>query len=568
MAGDKWLSNDDLGWEAWDDPMGGQFLENDVERLCRRCQNFRDNFAEQLAEADRILRHFVPAEVEETQGSLSEGELLFRLSSIEIKVGFNPLLTYGLVHEVENRDLPRKIVDQMRKALRSMKSDFKISTGETVKLLSITTWALQLLEEAVTHLRAYREMLSAKAKKVSERQSDCRNLVRQLDTHDYYNPIDLDLDSIHDVISDWVGTKPKAIVESIGQAAGVQWDSLRIAHVEVVLRKDLGNRFLDKRHAIRENLYRMSLGQLCSLAPYNVRKSLRGSESVRKDAIVDYLSTPKLTFHGTKSSQVGSIVQHGFLKPGDRHPKTGRPLQIRCGSTFGQGIYSSPDASFSLAYAHMDAVETSVTEIPGLKIIVCATLMGRAATVRWEENWRDQSEPYEGADSHVSQNQLEYIVFDSAQILPCYVVHLDWGADTERLVAMVKERAEMAKYDDNRGRSHRIVGMDREVEAGFFPGDRQRLKQEKLAQARKFFAYGFGPIKGNRIVIEDIAPVDDDEEEYGDYQKMRIDAEGGNEQSVWQWGTLAGQTSRDMYVAERKAKGRSSAPKAASGGAV
>lgn len=41
------------------------------------------------------------------------------------------------------------------------------------------------------------------------------------------------------------------------------------------------------------------------------------------------------------------------------------------------------------------------------------------------------------------------------------------------------------------------------------PGDVRRLREERLARARKFFAYGFGPVESNKLVVEDIADTDD-----------------------------------------------------------
>ncbi|KAJ3847131.1 hypothetical protein EV368DRAFT_69349 [Lentinula lateritia] len=48
-------------------------------------------------------------------------------------------------------------------------------------------------------------------------------------------------------------------------------------------------------------------------------------------------------------------------------------------------------------------------------------------------------------------------------------------------------------------------------------------KENRLAHARKFFAYGSGPVSGSNIVIEDIADIEDDEEDYGEYQADRLD---------------------------------------------
>jgi len=39
--------------------------------------------------------------------------------------------------------------------------------------------------------------------------------------------------------------------------------------------------------------------------------------------------------------------------------------------------------------------------------------------------------------------------------------------------------------------------------------------------ARKHFPHGFGPATGDNFVVEEIGAVDDDEEEWGDYQLDR-----------------------------------------------
>jgi hypothetical protein len=61
-----------------------------------------------------------------------------------------------------------------------------------------------------------------------------------------------------------------------------------------------------------------------------------------------------------------------------------------------------------------------------MKLIVSAMLMGRAAVISAEDEWYNRGEPSYGSDSHVSVSRTAYIVFNSAQILPCYVLHLDW----------------------------------------------------------------------------------------------------------------------------------------------
>lgn len=55
------------------------------------------------------------------------------------------------------------------------------------------------------------------------------------------------------------------------------------------------------------------------------------------------------------------------------------------------------------------------------------------------------------------------------------------------------------------------------------PEELQRIKEERVQRARTYLAYGFGPKEGPQLVIEEIAEVDDDEEQYGEYQESRID---------------------------------------------
>ncbi|KAE9407889.1 hypothetical protein BT96DRAFT_914259 [Gymnopus androsaceus JB14] len=263
----------------------------------------------------------------------------------------------------------------------------------------------------------------------------------------------------------------------------------RIIHVESVIRDDLARRFSERQDQLRLKLIQRPLGELTK----------------SKKDLVEYLVTPKLTFHGTRPDLVPSIVQYGFLKPGSVHPG-------HC--TYGRGIYSSPSSAFALAYSGAQCEATKPGGIPGLKLLVCATIMGRPVTM--------------------------YRVFDNAQILPCYVVHLDWANGSEANDFIANKLARVSS-------SNKRPWLD--TNALSCPGDVQRLKAERLAQARKFFAYGFGPVSGSKIVIEDIADIDDDEEDYGEYQTDRLD----DVQKVDIWNRLDGETLRDEYNSERKA---------------
>ncbi|THU89697.1 hypothetical protein K435DRAFT_781494 [Dendrothele bispora CBS 962.96] len=341
-----------------------------------------------------------------------------------------------------------------------------------------------------------------------------------------------DLDSVPNTAQYFLGFTPKQICDDI-------LPQYRIVHVESIIRNNLARRFVQYQDILRSRLMQRPLSELAHSVPPEHRRS-RGNVSNQKEDLVEYILRPKLTFHGTRADLVPSIVQYGFLKPGSVHPATGASLPVRCGSTYGRGIYSSPSPNFSLAYSGPQCEGTKPGGIPGLKLIVCATIMGRSVQMYRKDNWREQSKPYPNSDSHIANDGQEYIVFDNAQILPCYVVHLHWATE---------EEADEYVWSNLGGNSTQSRTKSFNKRPWL-----QSLKQERLAQARKFFAYGFGPVSGKNIVIEDIADIDDDEEDYGEYQVDRLD----DVQKVDIWGAnrLEGETEKDEYSSQRKAKYR------------
>ncbi|KAF2425818.1 ADP-ribosylation [Tothia fuscella] len=301
---------------------------------------------------------------------------------------------------------------------------------------------------------------------------------------------------------------------------------LSVIHCENVMRWDFYAAFREEQESMRQELGRHSLSHLRN---YTQHERAHGTKMKQKEEIIEELVNQQITFHGTKKANVASIVRNGFIKPGELIPTSGIPLGVRCGNSFGRGIYSSPDSAFATIYSEFDAHPTTEREIAGLKLIVCATIMGRRGQVYrgGGQDWRKFNTARPGTDSHVGNNNLEYIVFDSAQILPCYVIHLDWHARPSRTLLQLKSRAARLRINSE-------IPVDK-----IFPGDKQRYKAERLAQARKFFAYGFGPVSRNKIVIEDMADLDGDEEDYGEYQAERVDTYYGAK-SIWDWRPEAG----------------------------
>ncbi|KAJ3278398.1 hypothetical protein HK104_002366, partial [Borealophlyctis nickersoniae] len=138
-------------------------------------------------------------------------------------------------------------------------------------------------------------------------------------------------------------------------------------------------------------------------------------------------TTPIVAFHGSSLHNIASIVQSGLVIPGLRTAE-GDVVQVASGSTWGRGIYVSPDARYSLYYSDIlqDTPQTRRNRTGG-RLLICAVLQGRAYQCKSD----DMSILRGGGckthyDSHISPNKLEYILFDTAQVLPCYALHFTY----------------------------------------------------------------------------------------------------------------------------------------------
>ncbi|KAI1325114.1 ADP-ribosylation [Xylariaceae sp. FL0255] len=318
-------------------------------------------------------------------------------------------------------------------------------------------------------------------------------------------------------------------------------DRYRVLHVEEVIRADLAASFAARRHKLREELSEKSYGSLKHFVPAQ-------SDTGRKSDLIDYLTRPRMTFHGTQRQFVQSIVRYGFLPPGSKNPGTGVSNDIRCGSTYGRGIYSSPSADFSLSYSGALCHKTEPNQFFGIKLLVCATLMGRTAQVFRADNWRDQSRPYPGSDSHTANDGFEYIVFESAQIIPVYVIHIDWGSDNALHFEKLPDDPTSYRPSGS-GKTH-----PRLLNQVIWPADAERARLAAFQRASKYFPYGFGPATGGRFVIEEVGEIDDDEEEYGEYQRARHDEaekKANRNMDYWSWAKVGHE--EDMAIAEQEA---------------
>ncbi|KAK6502811.1 hypothetical protein TWF481_007856 [Arthrobotrys musiformis] len=471
-----------------------------------------------------------------------------------------------LSYTVQNLTLPRLVIDNLRIELRKIMVGFcegesitrwiKRAENENYGIYEPDNIALSLATTTNEHLKTYRASLLSKQSPSGPLDITSATLTSRSQILSSENGVDVTTYITPPTIKELLGKAIPEICETIPT-------NYRILHVENILKPRLYADFHAVQSSIRTRLLTLSTSQLKKVVPQQYHRQSKTSGSLadrrEKESLATYLTTPKITFHGTPRANIPSIVKHGFLRPGDINPATSQPLEVRCGNTYGRGIYTSPSPQFSLAYSGYDATPTPSTQFSGLKLIVCATIMGRPAKVTREDNWREQSKPYPNADSHVANNEYEYIVFQPRQTIPVLVIHLDWGKEhydefvniptnplhwISQMAEKRKARKDKKRYED-------------EVEAKtLFPADVVRRKQALMARALKWFPYGYGPATGTRFVVEAVADDSDDEEEYGEYQADKV--EGAGESSTnyfWEMPEAEGEDQRfDEFFEERRAK--------------
>jgi len=232
-----------------------------------------------------------------------------------------------------------------------------------------------------------------------------------------------------------------------------------------------------------------------------------------------YVST-ELVFHGTRRQYIANIIARGFVRPGDVMNHKGDTLEVRCGSSFGRGTYTSPEPRYAMHYSDYTAPESrDDCRIPGQKLIVCAALMGRRYMCRHGEK-RGVDKVESGYDSHVSETGFEYIVFNAAQLLPLYVLHLTDGRENlstfwaQRVLKGPPLRLN-GEYDALAERKRTNI---EEIENSATELSLAMKRKVMTKLARKHFPFGYGPAHDAKFVVEEIGEVDEDDEEWGDYQ--------------------------------------------------
>jgi hypothetical protein len=352
----------------------------------------------------------------------------------------------------------------------------------------------------------------------------------------FENPYGANLNTVDDSAFYLLGKSVKDICADFSD----ELSEFRILHVEPVLRSDLIQRFRTRQSKMLKQLTGCNYREVRQCVPPGTIPHSSALDT--RDDLARELCRPRITFHGTSRRNVPSIVRWGFIIPGQTAGK--QHVGVAFGSSFGTGIYTSPDADYALSYSHWSDtgyIKTRAEEMPGLRLLICAVLMARPLQVTREATRRTTEIADEKANSHVPPNLCEYVIFDSAQVIPCYVVHLDFGIEAAR--KWLKQAPE-DKSTYKKKTHPKLVKQD------MFPGEVEALKQAKKAAASKWFPYGFGPATGTSFVIEEIGEVSDDEEDYGEYQGQRKEVD--DEVKTWEKDTVQAGSWFDEYQTSRK----------------
>ncbi|KAK6336520.1 hypothetical protein TWF696_002070 [Orbilia brochopaga] len=287
-------------------------------------------------------------------------------------------------YTIENISLPRIVVDGIRIALRSIISSVdnaatvhrwltRADNEDTYGAFASDSLAFRLASTAHEHLLSHRSNLpTTNIPPAVDIAVPSASRTQILESHLGVDPTSYS-----------TPTAIKALLgKSIADICALLPSEYRILHVENVIKPTLYAAFHAAQQSIRTRLLTLPTTQLRQCVPQHKRPPTSTATSTilaerrAREALADALVTPKCTFHGTQRHAIANIIRHGFLRPGDVDPTTNTPLSVRCGSTYGRGIYTSPSPRFSLLYSGYEAAATPSSQFSGLKLIVCATIMG------------------------------------------------------------------------------------------------------------------------------------------------------------------------------------------------
>jgi aprataxin and PNK-like factor len=117
-------------------------------------------------------------------------------------------------------------------------------------------------------------------------------------------------------------------------------------------------------------------------------------------------------YHGSTSKALKAIAKQGFLEPKELAHMSDSISTLDPGY-FGHGIYQGFAADYAIHYA--ERYKNSD------KILLSIVLPGRSYIVKkGGEKYGQDCEP--GFDSHISPESKEIVLFQSAQILPLFII--------------------------------------------------------------------------------------------------------------------------------------------------
>lgn len=465
-----------------------------VENIAKRNFGFRDGIEEAVDALNDLLDLHMP--------DLVYG---WKISQISWKFDlgdFTVILTNsnGISVYAESKTMARAPLDALRQALRQTLAEALREIPKNSPAFGVLL--LRIAEEASWHRYKWIEKCGVYNEDERHNRGWDATLVHGYSTL-VDNPYGVNLSTVQD-------TAQHLLSKPIAQILKDVPSSLRVIHVEPVFRQDLVNRFLDRQQSIKTDLERCSIAELRHfISPSDLSK---GRVVPTVEGMAEYISKPSVTFHGAPRAVVSSIVRNGFVVPGQTIRSSNQTLDVRCGSTFGVGIYSSPSLDYASLYGQGgDPRDLNPGDIPGFRMFVCATLMGRSLQVTRDQARGTKGVHNENAHSHMSPNSLEYIVFKSSQIIPCYVLHIDFGSD------MARKHLDLVQKQPKRFlRSNPSKTGPEDDDDSMWPAARKAKAEALKAGALKYFPYGFGSAKGTKFVVEDVADVSDDEEDFDD----------------------------------------------------
>jgi len=134
------------------------------------------------------------------------------------------------------------------------------------------------------------------------------------------------------------------------------------------------------------------------------------------------LATPEVVYHWTPEKNLNLIVDGNLKVPDGR-----KVLHQTDQGFYGKGVYTSPDPNYAKCYGHGCK-----------KTILCMALTGKKFKASYPKHLGASLQP--GYDIHISddRNEMEWVFFDSAQLLPIFTLLPEEIDKVKPAIEMVK----------------------------------------------------------------------------------------------------------------------------------